>query len=131
MGQVGIMKVGQMWKISRKMLHLKMEAPMYISDEIKEIQTIILNTVPALQIYLFGSCANEMEREGSDYDFYVVIPDNTMRPLDATRKISMALRPIRKRPIDILVGSESKFNKYKTVHSIEKEVLNTGIKLYG
>jgi len=104
---------------------------MYISDEIKEIQTIILNTVPALQIYLFGSCANEMEREGSDYDFYVVIPDNTMRPLDATRKISMALRPIRKRPIDILVGSESKFNKYKTVHSIEKEVLNTGIKLYG
>jgi len=101
------------------------------NDEVKEIQNIILSAVPALQIYLFGSHAKGMQRADSDYDFYVVIPDDAMRPLDATRKISMALRSSRKRPIDMLVGSESKFNKYKNVYSIEKEVVNTGVKLYG
>jgi len=104
---------------------------MKTNDEIQEIQNIILATVPATQIYLFGSYAKGVQQPDSDYDFYVVIPDNTMRPLDATRKISMALRSARKRPIDMLVGSESKFNKYKNVYSIEKEVLNTGVKLYG
>ena len=104
---------------------------MQTSDEINEIQEIILATVPVLQIYLFGSHAKGIQHSNSDYDFYVVIPDDTLRPLDATRKISMALRSARKRPIDMLVGSESKFNKFKNVYSIEKEVFNTGVKLYG
>jgi len=104
---------------------------MKITDEIIEIRNIILNTVPALQIYLFGSYASETQRTDSDYDFYVVVPDNTLRPLDAIRRISKALRTVRNRPIDVLVGNESKFNKYKTEYSIEKEVYNTGVKLYG
>ena len=104
---------------------------MQTTDEIREIQDIILDTVPALQIYLFGSYAKGTQQADSDYDFYVIIPDDTLRPLDAIRKISMALRSARKRPIDMLVGSESKFNKYKNVYSIEKEVFNSGVKLYG
>jgi predicted nucleotidyltransferase len=104
---------------------------MQINEEIKEIQSLIVEAVPALQIYLFGSHAKGTHQDESDYDFYVVIPDNTIRPLDATRKISLALRSARKRPIDVLVGSESKFNKLKEIYSIEKEVLSTGVKLYG
>ena len=104
---------------------------MQYSDEIKEIQDIILETVPVLQIYLFGSYANGTQRSDSDYDFYVVIPDGTLRPLDAIRKISKALRAVRKKPIDMLVSNESRFNKYKNVYSIEKEVFNTGVRLYG
>ena len=101
------------------------------NDEIKEIHDIILMAVPVRQIYLFGSFAKGTQRADSDYDFYVVIPDDTIRPLEAMRKISMALRSVRKRPIDMLVGSESKFNKYKSVYSIEKEVFNKGVKLFG
>ena len=104
---------------------------MVVTEEIEEIQSLILASVPALQIYLFGSHAKGTQQADSDYDLYVVIPDDSIRPLDATRKISMALRSARKRPIDVLVGSESKFNKFKDVYSIEKEVLNTGVKLYG
>jgi predicted nucleotidyltransferase len=101
------------------------------NDEIKEIQNIILSAVPVLQIYLFGSHAKGTQRTDSDYDIYVVVPDDSIRPLDATRKISKALRSARKRPIDMLVGSESKFNRYKNLYSIEKEVVTTGVKLYG
>lgn len=74
----------------------RLDDTMQVNDEIVGIQDIILNTVPALQIYLFGSHASETQREDSDYDFYVVIPDNSIRPLDAARRISMALRPVRK-----------------------------------
>jgi len=101
------------------------------NDELKEIQALIIDSVPALQIYLFGSHAKGTQQPDSDYDLYVVIPDNSIRPLEATRRISRALRPIRKRPIDVLVSSESRFNKFKNLHSIEKEVLDTGVKLYG
>ena len=104
---------------------------MQVNEEINEIQALIAEAVPALQIYLFGSHAKGTQQADSDFDFYVVIPDNTIRPLEATRKISSALRTARKRPIDVLVGSESKFNKYKNLFSIEKEVLDTGVKLYG
>ena len=101
------------------------------ADEVKEILDVILATVPALQIYLFGSHADGTPSPDSDYDFYVVIPDNYLRPLEATRKISMALRYVRKRPIDMLVSTESKFNMYKSMYSIESEVFNNGMMLYG
>ena len=96
---------------------------MQISEEIKELQNLIIESVPTMQIYLFGSHAKGTQQNDSDYDIYVVIPDNTLRPLDATRKISMALRTARKKPIDVLVGNESRFNKFKDVYSIENEVL--------
>ena len=36
------------------------------------------------------------------------------------------------RSIDMLVGTESKFNKYKnTLSFIERDVVDTGVKLYG
>jgi len=102
-----------------------------VTQEVAEIQRLIVDSVPVLQIYLFGSHAIGTQNSDSDYDFYVVIPDDSMRPLDATRKISSALRAVRKRPIDVMVGSESRFNKFKNVYSIEREVANTGVKLYG
>ena len=101
--------------------------------EINEIVNVILENVPALQVYLFGSFAKGTAREHSDYDFYVVVPDN-LQPIETTWKITGAIpRQLRQnRNIDMLVGTESKFNKYKNTFSfIENEVIKTGVKLYG
>ena len=101
--------------------------------EINEIVNIILENVPALEIYLFGSFANGTARKDSDYDFYVVVPDD-LQPIETTWKITGAIpKQIRRaRNIDMLVGTESKFNKYKNAFSfIENEVMETGVKLYG
>lgn len=103
------------------------------SIEIKGIVDIILNAVPALQIYLFGSYANGTATSDSDYDFYVVVPDE-VQPIESTWKIkSMMRKGLNKtRSVDLLVGTESKFNKYKdTLSFIEGEVIRTGVKLYG
>ena len=101
------------------------------SAEINEIINTILGAVPALEIYLFGSFAQGTATEDSDYDFYVVIPDEGIRAREATWKIREGLVGRQKRGIDMLVGTKSKFNKYKDVYSIEKEVVKTGVKLYG
>ena len=101
------------------------------NEEIKEIVKVILNAVPVLEIYLFGSFANGTATEESDYDFYVVIPDDSIRAIEATWKIREGLVGKQTRGIDMLVGTLSKYNKYKNVYSIEKEVAETGVKLYG
>ena len=100
-------------------------------DEINEIMNIILNAIPVLEIYIFGSYANGTAGEESDYDFYVVIPDNSIRAREATWKIREGLVGKQKRGIDLLVGTQSKFNNYKNAFSIEYEVIKTGVKLYG
>ena len=103
---------------------------MQVNDEIKEIVEIIKRTVPVVAIYLFGSFANGTATEKSDYDFYVVIKDNTMRDLEAGWEIRYNL-PKQTRPIDILVGTQSRFDDYKDCYSVEEEVYNKGVKLYG
>jgi len=100
--------------------------------EINGIVDSILSSVPALEIYLFGSFAKGNEGEDSDYDFYVVIPDNSgMRELEASRAINRKI-PNRTRGIDMFVGTQSKFNRRKDYfYSIEKEIIETGVKLHG
>ena len=100
--------------------------------EIYEIVNSILSSVPASEIYLFGSFAKGTEREDSDYDFYVVIPDDSgMRELEASRAINMRILR-RTRGIDMLVGTQSKFNRRKDYfYSIENEIIETGVKLHG
>jgi predicted nucleotidyltransferase len=101
--------------------------------EINQIVNSIISSVPVSEIYLFGSFANGTEREDSDYDFYVVVPDdNGIRELEASRAIRKSLRGKRKRSLDILVGKQSKFDRRKDYfYSIENEIKEKGVKLYG
>ena len=99
--------------------------------EINEIVNIVLNAIPVIEIYIFGSFANGTAGKDSDFDFYVVIPDNGLRAREATWKIREGLVGKQKRGIDLLVGTQSKFNNNKNTYSIENEVVKTGVKLYG
>jgi len=102
-------------------------------NEIKRIVDTILTAVPALAIYIFGSFASGTATNDSDYDFYVIVPDG-LQPIEVTWKITGSIpREIRKtRSIDMLVGTESKFNKLKDVLGfIENQVAQTGVRLYG
>ena len=103
-----------------------------LNAEINEIVKIILSAVPATEIYLFGSYANGTVTEDSDYDFYVVIPDDSdMREREATWTIRHSLAGKQKRGIDLLIGTQSKFNRRKDYfYSIENEVIETGVKLH-
>ncbi|KUO62069.1 MAG: DNA polymerase III subunit beta [Gracilibacter sp. BRH_c7a] len=100
----------------------------------KELETIkqaILKTVNANEIYLFGSYANGTSHSDSDFDIYVVIPDDSMRPIEAMQKIGGAISRKDIRAVDIIVGKESVFNQRKQLPTIERTIFRDGVRLYG
>jgi predicted nucleotidyltransferase len=93
---------------------------------------IIVQTATPERVYLFGSYANGTPNADSDYDFYVVVPDSSDRPLVLTERILQALyKKTDKKPVDILVMRFSDFENRKTLPTIEREVSTKGVLLYG
>jgi predicted nucleotidyltransferase len=101
-------------------------------DEIQQITELIKQTVPVERIYLFGSYAYGEPHEHSDYDFFVVIPDGSMRPLEATRAIRRAVaRTPLMTPMDLMAMHKSRFELTSSYNTFERKVLRDGRLLYG
>ena len=94
-------------------------------DQILSMIDCFLKALNPLRIYLFGSFANGTQTPESDYDFYIVVddesPDNNLIWASSAYK---SLRKIKnRRPVDILVNTNNNFNKYKLQASrIENEI---------
>lgn len=101
-----------------------------MTDEIIKIKDTIVRTVPAEKIYLFGSYAYGTPDEHSDYDFYVVIPDGSMRPLETTQSIYRSMRRMSKKPVDVLVGTVETFERRSKQITLERTIAREGVVLY-
>ena len=100
--------------------------------EIDLIRDIILQTVAPLQIYLFGSYAYGEPTADSDYDFYVIMPDDSDRENDVHLVITKALlaQNAYNNAIDLLVKKRSYFEERNPLPSMERTILKKGILLY-
>ena len=98
-----------------------------MNDEIMEIKDIITNAVLVEKLYLFGSYANGTFNDNSDYDFYMVIPDNSIRPLDAINTAYMAMRGLKRKPIDILAGTVETFSRRSKGVTLERKIAQDGL----
>jgi len=101
-----------------------------VNDEVKRISQRIVETLSPLKIYLFGSYAKDTYTADSDYDIYVVCHDDAGDAIALSQKGYRALRGVRKKPVDLLVGFESKFRERSELPTLEQEVLKTGVVLY-
>ena len=101
------------------------------NDEIMSMKDRIVDQLSPLKVYLFGSYADGSFKEDSDYDFYVVVEDSKTDWYEQTLRAYQAIQPVRTRPVDILVGSKSAFEKRRQYPSIEREVFRKGVLLYG
>ena len=101
------------------------------SKELESIKQAILDTVNAYEIYLFGSHVYGTTQKDSDFDIYVVIPDDSMRPIEAMQKISRAISRKNIRSGDIIVQKASVFNQRKQLPTLERTILTDGVKLHG
>lgn len=102
-----------------------------IQSELNAIVNIIVSTLAVEQVYLFGSFAYGTPREDSDFDLFVVIPDNTVRPLKAMQEIGYALFGIKRHAVDVLVGTRSSFDARKLQPTLERTIDRNGVILYG
>ena len=83
-----------------------------------------------MQIYLFGSYANNTYTDESDFDFYIVVKDGISDIAAETSRAYKAVRRVKQRPVDIIVGTRSRFETRKKFPSIENEVYRKGVLLY-
>jgi len=104
-----------------------------INDEIIAIKDNILSTVGETceKIILFGSHAYGTAHKSSDYDFFVVLKDETEKPILVLQKIyrSLAKRPMLP-PIDVLANYKSRFEWRSTQPTIERRIASDGVVLY-
>lgn len=84
------------------------------NQEIIAIKDRLVDATSPSKIYLFGSFAKGTYTDSIDYDFYIIVPDDSGDRIAISQKAYKSLRGVRKRPVDIVVGYESTFNSRKT-----------------
>ena len=99
--------------------------------EISELRDCLVKQLSPERIYLFGSYADGTFNEDSDFDFYIVMEDDGGDPIALMTRAYKAVRGVKKRPVDILVGTKSRFDARKEQPTLEGEVYRKGVLLYG
>lgn len=99
--------------------------------EIEEIRDRLAENLSPQSIYLFGSYVDGTYTDGSDFDFYIVVSDDAGNLADLTAKAYSAIGYNRNRPVDILIGRSTRFEKMKSLPTVENEVFRKGVLLYG
>jgi predicted nucleotidyltransferase len=103
-----------------------------VEEQLSIIKDIITRTIPVEQIYLFGSYAYGTPHADSDLDIYVVMKDDApYRAADAIDMIGMAVHGHKSMPADILVLKKARFQYRLTAPTLEQEVAEKGILIYG
>ena len=101
------------------------------SSEIDLIKEKLVKQLSPRKIYLFGSFADGTANDGSDVDIYIIVKDDTGNLVDLTVDAYKSIRNVRSRAVDIIIGTESGFERRKNRAGIENEVINKGVLLYG
>lgn len=101
-----------------------------ITAEIQSIVQRLGESINPEKIYLFGSFARDEERENSDYDFYIVMGDQHTDKILVSQNAYTSLRGLKRRSVDIVVGTVSSFNERKSRKTLENIIANEGIIVY-
>ena len=102
------------------------------NDEIMMLKDRFVSQLSPLKIYLFGSYAYGTPKPDSDYDFYIVVDNSRFNTHEEAMNAYRAIRHVRSKPVDILVGTDRSFEECKLdgMPTIENEVYRKGILLY-
>ena len=99
-------------------------------DEIETIKQRLIEQTNPICIYLFGSFANGTAHAESDLDFYIIVDDNEKDLHTVATSAYKAIRGVKQRPMDILVGTKSRFDERKNQFTVENEVFHKEILIY-
>ena len=103
---------------------------MVLESDIQIILNRLIETLSPISVYLFGSFANGNYNNDSDYDFYIIMPDDSGNMIDLSQKAYRSLKGLQRRPVDIVLNSESVFNKRIKGNTLEAIVNKEGKLIY-
>ena len=101
------------------------------TKEINELCKQFVSQLSPTKVYLFGSYADGTNHSQSDLDFYIIVKDDGRNLADLTSEAYRSIRQLKRRPVDIIVGTESRFEERRVMPTIENEVAQKGVLLYG
>ena len=90
-----------------------------INSEINAVKERLCEALAPTRIYLFGSYATDTYTEDAG------------DRIALAQKAYRSLRGVRQRPVDIVVGYESRFDERARENTLEKVVAQEGVLLYG
>lgn len=97
---------------------------------LQEMTACLVQTFLPEQVILFGSHAWGKPDEGSDVDFYVIVPKSDERQLKRAQRAMTCLENFLI-PKDVLVRTRTEAEKYRNVYaSLECQVFEKGRVLY-
>ncbi|QGG47583.1 nucleotidyltransferase domain-containing protein [Heliorestis convoluta] len=103
-----------------------------IQEELQILIDAIIRIVPVEQIFLFGSYATGTPHADSDLDIFVVIKEDAdIREIDAMKLINKAIRDKKTMPVDVIVSKKNKSDQRKYTPSIERQIAQEGMVVYG
>lgn len=104
-----------------------------VNDEIREMTRRFVEALHPVKIILFGSYAKDTYREDSDYDFYIIMPDNcTINMFNAAAEAYNSLNDMyNRKSVDILTNTKSRFDSRKLLPTMEGIADREGVVLYG
>ena len=104
-----------------------------VNDKIREMTRRFVEALHPVKIILFGSYAKDTYRDDSDYDFYIIMPDDTkLNMVDATTEAYCSLRGMKgRKPVDILMNTQNRFDYRKDQPTMERIAEREGVVLYG
>ena len=100
-------------------------------NEVNELKDCFVKQLSPKRIYLFGSYAKGTNNEDSDFDFYIVVNDSEKDMIGLVAEAYKSIRHKQSRSVDIIVGTESRFEERKNAPTLENEVMSTGVLIYG
>lgn len=108
----------------------KLKVVVTYMNEIEKLKECFVEQLLPIRVYLFGSFANNTYTSESDLDFYIVVQDDITDIPAETARAYKAIRKIKQHPVDILLGTKSRFEERKGIPSVENEVYRKGVLLY-
>ena len=73
-----------------------------VNGEITTIAEKFRESLNPLRIYLFGSYARGDYNAKSDYDFYIIVPDENYDNIEQTNTAYCSLIGMKRKPVDIV-----------------------------
>jgi len=102
-----------------------------INRDIETMADLFVKELSPVAVYLFGSHAEDIETENSDYDFYIVVKDFESDMLRLTQRAYKAIRNNQNRPVDIIINTDSTFReRVEAGRALECDVKEKGVILY-
>lgn len=106
--------------------------PQDVKVELNNLIKEIYEVFDIKSIYLFGSYAYGNPNKDSDLDICIITDNRSKRKVEIMKLVRKAIAKVQSMPVDLLVYYGDEFNeRAKSSCTLENQILNEGVKLYG